>query len=454
MGCSPTFCSTPYILSDGDCCPDKNNDGTCDQQQELAPEEKQFLAVRSPPTSPDITSPSSNKNPKEKYPTTEKGVLLTINADDDPFQGDEHAKVLLIEFGDYTDPSSQRFQKEVLPEILKKYGSKIKYVFRNYPEINNENAQLAAEASECANEQGKFWTYHDYLFTQSYRLTLSSLRKFAAETELDMDTFETCFFSHRYKDEVLHDKEEGLRYGVSHTPTFFLNNQKIVGYKTFDTFDTYFEDVFYEDFQTERGTTITARSTGLAYAILPGPAALDPLVTESPYSNRLELIDAVFSVSGTDITPRDSGTSKDTASLAVTYSSKRGSLTGKDIYTIELKQLLTEGVSHTFYGGVGTDVAVHGNTGIGTRYLPRSDAYLTLWGLADVKKNGEPLVENAFVHFMITHGIRDDKNTLLQKQEDEDIEAYLLVSSQDKQKLPFDGGFLYLFWPDANLQQS
>ncbi|MBI1972704.1 thioredoxin domain-containing protein [Candidatus Woesearchaeota archaeon] len=446
-GCSPTFCSTPYILSGGDCCLDKNQDTLCDAEQDLPKVEQQEYV-------PIPVSQEQQISSRPSLLTTEEGILLTIDPDDDPFQGKEDANVYLIEFGDYVDSGSQRFHQEVLPKLLETYGSKLTYVFRNFPETNNENAQLAAEASECADEQGKFWAYHDFLFTRSHRLTLSSLRQLAAEAGLNVDAFEACFFSHRYTTEVLKDKDDGLAYGVSYTPTFFLNNQKIIGFKALDQFDALLQDLFYEDFRAEQGVTITARSTGLAYAILAGPAALEPSLEQSPYSNRLALVDAVFSVSAQDKTAGDSGMSRDTASLAVTYSPRRGGgLTGKEVYTLELTQLLTEGVSHSYFGGVGIEVPVHGNTGIGTRYLPRSEAYLTLWGLADIKKNGEPFVQDAFLQFLITRGIRDENNNLLSKQEEDDIEAYLLVSARDNQQLPFADGFLYLFWPEVNLRQ-
>lgn len=448
-GCSPTFCSTPYILSGGDCCLDKNEDAICDARQEL-PSDEQEEYVQTASQEQERERPATQQQPL----TTEEGILLTVDPDDDPVQGNAYAEVFILEFGDYADERSQRFHKEVLPKILQAYGTKIKYVFRNFPETNNEQAQLSAEASECADEQKKFWDYHERLFAQSHRLTLSSLRQMAMETGLDMDAFEACLFSHRYKSEVLADKEDGLVAGVSSTPTFFINNKKVIGFKPFEKFDEVFRDIFYEELQAERGTTITATPVGLAYAILPGPAALEPSVTGSPYSNHLELVDAVFSVSATDITPRDSGTSQDTAALSVTYSSKHPLLTGKDIYTITLQHLLTEGVSHSFFGGVGTQVDLHGNTGVGTRYLPRSTVYLTLWGAADVKKNGKPFIEDALVHFMITPGIRNEKHILLSAQEDTDIEAYLLVSARDKTSLPFDGGFLHLFWPEVHLGQE
>ena len=450
-GCAPTFCSTPYILSGGDCCLDKNQDTICDTQQDLSAEEREEYAsplVSAPSPKPTTSSLSTTLK------TDDAGVVLTIDPDDDPSQGNANSDVLLIAFGDYSDTGTQRFHKEVLPEIMKTYGSKIRYVFRNFPELNNEQAQLAAEASECADEQGNFWEYHDYLFAHNTRLTLSSLRQAAVETGLDLDAFEACFFSHRFKDEVQADKEAGLSYGVAHSPTFFVKNQKIVGYKAFDKFDVLFQDIFYKELQEERGTTLSAQSTGLAYIILPGPAALEPSISNSPYSNSLELVDAVFSVSATDITARDSAISLDRASLSATYSSKRGNLnTNRDIYTIILADLLPEGVSHSFFGGVGLEVLVHGNTGISTRYLPRSTTYLTLWGLADISKNGQVIAEHSFVHFIVTRGIRDSQNNLLPEEEETDIEAYLLVSPPTGTTLPFEGNFLYLYWPDVNLHQ-
>ncbi len=447
--CTPTFCSTPYILSGGDCCLDKNQDEICDQQQDLSAEERQEYAA--PLTA---SEPRKTTSPPATVRTNEEGVVLTIDPDDDPSQGNEASDVLLIAFGDYSDSSMQRFHKEVLPQIMDTYGTKIRYVFRNFPELNNEQAQLAAEASECADEQEQFWDYHNYLFAHNNRLTFSSLRQVAIETGLDIDAFEACFFSHRYKDEVQADKEEGMEYGVANSPTFFLKNKKIAGYKSFAKFDLLFQDIFYKELQAERGTAISAQSTGLSYIILPGPAALEPSVTESPYSNSLELVDAVFSVSATDVTAKDSATSRDKGSLSVTYSSKRGNLVNdRDIYTITLTNLMTEGISHSFYGGVGLEAPVHGNTGIGTRYLPRSTAYLTLWGLADISKNGQPLARNSFAHFLITRGIRDAQHNLLSEEEEADIEAYLLVSPPAGTTLPFAGNFLYLYWPDVNLHQ-
>ena len=450
-GCTPTFCSTPYILSGGDCCLDKNQDAICDEQQDLSPEEREeYASPLVSASSPKTTSPSLSTTLK----TDDEGVVLTIDPDDDPSQGNVNSDVLLIAFGDYSDSGMQRFHKEVLPQIMETYGDKIRYVFRNFPELNNEQAQLAAEASECADEEGKFWDYHNYLFAHNTRLTLSSLRQVAVETGLDLDAFEACFFSHRFKDEVQADKEEGLSYGVAHSPTFFLKNQKIVGYKAYDKFDILFQDIFYKELQAERGTTINAQSTGLSYIILPGPAALEPSITNSPYSNSLELVDAVFSVSATDITARDSATSLDQASLSATYSSKRGNLgSNRDIYTITLTDLLTEGVSHSFFGGVGLEVPIHGNTGVSTRYLPRSTTYLTLWGLGTLSKNGQVLAENSFMHFMVTRGIRDSQNNLLSEEEETDIEAYLLISPPEGTTLPFEGNFLYLYWPDVNLRQ-
>src|SRR3989344_3453614 len=88
------------------------------------------------------------------------------------------------------------------------------------------------------------------------------------------------------------------------------------------------------------------------------------------------------------------------------------------------------------------------------RYLPRTDAYLTLWGLADIKKNDVPYLNNVFAHFVLTRGLRNHDYEILQRQDDDDIEAYLLISSTTNQTLPFPGGFLYLFWPEVNLREA
>jgi len=216
IGCSPVYCSTPNILYKGECCPDKDEDGICDKGDILV-EKSYDLAT---PQRPEITIPVE-KVGEHLLPKTKEGVLLRINQDDDPFLGDPKADTTLILFGDYADRGTQRFHKEVLPQILQTYGDKIKYVFRNYPSLTDSKSQRAAEASECAFEQNKFWEYHDKLFFNIYRLTLSDLYAYADQSDMDATQFKLCLSSRRYREEVLGDVKDGDDYGVILAPTFF-----------------------------------------------------------------------------------------------------------------------------------------------------------------------------------------------------------------------------------------
>ncbi|GEM_PF-1228239 len=449
-GCSPTFCSTPYILSNGDCCLDKNADDICDQQQDLYLNEREEYASAQPQEERNLSS--GTPSPK----TTREGIIYTVSADDDPFLGNPDADVVLVEFGDYVDKNSQRFQHELLPQLLELYGTKIKYVYRNYPAVSNQYAQLAAEASECAREQDKFWEYHELLFANTYHITPSNIYRFAEEIGLNIAQFSQCLTVEKYRAEVEHDRADGSAANVPYTPTFFINNKRVVGFKTLDKFKEIFDELFYDDVRLERGTTITARSSTDAYRILEGPAVLEDQTPLSPYSNRLEVAEASFVISAQDLTPRDGPTSLDVASLNVTYVARPSTGFLRDAYRIALTSLLSEGVSHSYFGGVATDISLYGNTGIGTRYLPRTRASLALWGLADIYQNDRLVASDQFVHFVIVQGIRDEHNNILQHSEETDVEAYLLVSGKDHDNSLsfFDGGYLYLFWPDVNLRQE
>ncbi len=448
-GCSPTFCSTPYILSDGDCCLDKNSDTICDAQQDIS-SEREDSALAQPQQERNLSS--GVLSPK----TTREGIIYTISADDDPFLGNPEADVVLVEFGDYIDKNSQRFQHELLPQLLELYGTKIKYVYRNYPDASNEYAQLAAEASECAREQGKFWEYHELLFANTYHITPSNIHRFAGDLGLNTVQFSQCLTVEKYRAEVEGDRADGSAASVPYAPTFFINNKRIVGFKTLDKFKAIFDELFYDDLRLERGTIITSRSSADAYRILEGPAVLGDQPPLSPYSNRLEIADATFVVSAEDLTPRDSLTSLDSASLNVTYIARSSDEFSRDTYHITLTSLLFEGVSHSYFGGVATDISLYGNTGIGTRYLPRTRASLALWGLADIYQNDQLVAADQFIHFAIVQGVRDDHNNILQQSEATDVEAYLLVSGKDSSNSLsfFSDGYLYLFWPDVNLRQE
>ncbi|MEK7464963.1 MAG: DsbA family protein [Patescibacteria group bacterium] len=162
-------------------------------------------------------------------------------SDDDPVLGNPDAPVTMIEFSDFQCPFCGRFWQQTLPAIKAKYieTGTVKFVYRDFPisSIHSE-AEKAAEAGECADEQGKFWEYHDRIFQGQDELGEASLKRWAAELGLNAAQFNTCLDSGKYTDEVAKDFQDGQAAGVTGTPTFFINGQSVVGALPFAQFQT------------------------------------------------------------------------------------------------------------------------------------------------------------------------------------------------------------------------
>ena len=106
----------------------------------------------------------------------------------------------------------------------------IKFVYRDFPLIDiHPDAFKAAEASHCAQEQGRYWAYHDQLFLNQTDLSEAALKKYAESVGLDVAKFEVCLKSGTYQAQVARDLQDGLALGVRGTPTFFINGLKIEG---------------------------------------------------------------------------------------------------------------------------------------------------------------------------------------------------------------------------------
>jgi len=151
----------------------------------------------------------------------------------EPFYGGADAKVTIIEFSDFQCPVCIRAYAEV-KKVEAAYGDNIKLVFKHFPlyEIH-PYAQKAAEASECAADQGKFFEYHDVLFT-ARTLDVASLKQYAALLGLDTTQFNDCLDGGLKAAQIEKERNEALSLGVEGTPTFYINNRRYVGYLTFE----------------------------------------------------------------------------------------------------------------------------------------------------------------------------------------------------------------------------
>ena len=165
-------------------------------------------------------------------------VLNPPSVDNDPMKGKANAKVTIIEFSDFQCPYCGKFYTETLPQIMKEYidTGKAKLVYRDYPLEFHPNAQPAAEAAECAHEQGKFWEMHNKLFENQQSLSVDNYKQWAADLKLDTKKFNDCVDTHKYADEVKKDAADGSAAGVSGTPGFFVNNKIISGAVPFEVF--------------------------------------------------------------------------------------------------------------------------------------------------------------------------------------------------------------------------
>lgn len=148
---------------------------------------------------------------------------------DDPSLGNPNAPVEIVEFADFGCPYSQE-SSSIMRELALKYPNEVYFVYRDFPitEIH-PIAQKAAEAGECADDQGFFWQYHDKLYQNQAGLDEDDLITFAEELNMNVETFEECLDSGQYTDEVIEDYADGFEAGVRGTPTFFINGNRIPG---------------------------------------------------------------------------------------------------------------------------------------------------------------------------------------------------------------------------------
>ena len=170
-------------------------------------------------------------------------VKFDVSVDDDPVIGDANAKVTIIEFSDFECPFCSRFYTQTEIQLRKDYvdTGKVRLVYRDFPLSSiHPNAQKAAEASECADEQGKFWEYHDLLFVkqESWAGTdgITAFKQYAKDLGLNSGQFDSCLDTGKYASETEKDFQDGSNAGVSGTPSFFVNGEQVVGAQPYSVF--------------------------------------------------------------------------------------------------------------------------------------------------------------------------------------------------------------------------
>ena len=155
--------------------------------------------------------------------------FVDVSIDDDPWLGTVGAPLTLVEFSDYECPACAEASL-LVQEIMADYEEQIRFVYRDFPLENiHPHAFRAAEAANCAGEQGQYWEMHAILFANQGKLDDNNLLNFALDLNLNVEQFTNCLEQGVVAKEVNHDIEEGIQYQVYSTPTFFVNGRRVVG---------------------------------------------------------------------------------------------------------------------------------------------------------------------------------------------------------------------------------
>lgn len=158
---------------------------------------------------------------------------VQVDIKDEPYLGNKDAKVVVVEFTDFQCPFCRRAFDNTFPTMKSEYidTGKVLYVVRDFPLPFHQEADEAAEAANCAGDQGldKYWEMHDLLFVKqdewAYQPSpYDKFKGYATDLGLDASTFNNCIDSGKYKNEIQADLSDGSGYGVSGTPTFYIGN--------------------------------------------------------------------------------------------------------------------------------------------------------------------------------------------------------------------------------------
>ena len=170
-----------------------------------------------------------------------------------PIVGNPNAPITILEWGDFQCTFCYRFHESSLNIIQKEYIETgiANLVFKDFP-LNGPDSVLAAEAAYCAEDQGKYWSYHDELYAnwageRTGWITDDSLNQFAITADLDIEKFNSCLADHKYRQRVLDLEQFGRKIGIDATPSFLIfNDEKIIkirGNQPIDVFRKVIDDL-------------------------------------------------------------------------------------------------------------------------------------------------------------------------------------------------------------------
>jgi protein-disulfide isomerase len=152
--------------------------------------------------------------------------VVKINTAGFPFKGPAEAPVTIVEFADYQCPHCKA-AAPLMREVLKRHAGKVRVVFIDFPINRSGISRLVAKGAVCAEQQGRFWDFHDLAFDNQASLTVSAPTSLAAQLGLDKVAFESCYQSQSPERKVASAEAEAERLGLKSTPTIFVNGQRL-----------------------------------------------------------------------------------------------------------------------------------------------------------------------------------------------------------------------------------
>jgi len=170
------------------------------------------------------------KNLREHSETSAvRASKVEVTYDPARLRGSPQAPVIIVEFSDFQCPFCRKVQT-TLKALLAKYQGRVSLAYRDFPLRGmHGQAELGAESSRCAGEQGRFWEYHDLLFANPDKLNRDGLMDLARSLKLEEKQFDSCLSSGKYRKQVEQDLQDGIRAGVQGTPGIFINGVPLSG---------------------------------------------------------------------------------------------------------------------------------------------------------------------------------------------------------------------------------
>jgi protein-disulfide isomerase len=177
--------------------------------------------------------------------TPAPGAKVNVANGHFPLKGNANAKVTIVEFADFRCPFCEQFFTNTEPQLFKDYvdTGKVKFAFRQYAFLG-PSSTVAADAAECANDQGKFWDFHDYLYknqpaeTDTSMYNTDTLTQAATSLGMDGNTFRSCLDGKKDDSKAAGDLADGQKAGITGTPTFVVNGTLLVGAQPYSAFKT------------------------------------------------------------------------------------------------------------------------------------------------------------------------------------------------------------------------